>query len=54
MDKEKKDCSTCNGSGVINKQYIFSEEWPMDCGFHENDCEDCNGSGIEQTEQKGE
>lgn len=53
MTKEKKDCSTCNGSGVITKQYIFSEDWPMDCGFHENDCEDCNGSGTEQTEQKG-
>ena len=48
--KEKKDCSTCNGSGVVNKHYIFSEEWPMDCGYHENDCEDCNGSGEEQTE----
>ena len=50
MTEEKKDCKTCNGSGVINKQYIFSEGLPMDCGFHENDCEDCNGSGIEQTE----
>jgi DnaJ-class molecular chaperone len=48
--EEKKDCLSCKGSGVITKQYIFSEEWPMDCGFHENDCEDCNGSGEEQSE----
>jgi len=48
--KEKKDCSACNGSGVVNKQYIFSEGWPMNCGYHENDCEECNGSGEEQSE----
>ena len=39
-------CETCNGTGVIVTELVFSDLWKMPCGEKEDDCDDCNGSGV--------
>ena len=49
MEKQKEvKCESCNGSGIIYTDLIFSDLWEMDCGTREDECEECGGKGVAQ------